>query len=85
MRNPVPETVTDEAFQKLVAARLAVTERHRQLPIEQRDAYRKALAAAGLPDLPAERTVEDCDAIWEILDELDCPPIPTEDFGDEPF
>jgi phage recombination protein Bet len=82
---PVPEPVTDPEYQKVVAARLAVTERARQLPIELRSKYRDALTAANLPDNPADRTVDDCDAIWEILDQLNCPPIPAEDIGDEPF
>jgi phage recombination protein Bet len=82
---PVPEPVVDPEYQKVVAARLSVTERARQLPIELRAKYRAALTAANLPDNPAERTVDDCDAIWEILDQLKCPPIPAEDFGDEPF
>lgn len=82
---PVAEPVTDPEYQKVVAARLAVTERARQLPIERRAEYRQALAAANLPDNPAERSIDDCDAIWEILDRLNCPPIPADDLGDEPF
>jgi phage recombination protein Bet len=82
---PVPEPAVDPEYQKVVAARLAVTERFRQLPIEKRSAFRDRLAQANLPDNPAERTVDDCDQMWVILDELGCPPIPGEDFGDEPF
>lgn len=81
---PVPEPVTDPEFQKVVAARLAVTERAKQLPPDKRDLYKAELDKAALPQAPAERTVEDCDRIWEILDQLDCPPI-QDKLGDEPF
>lgn len=80
-----PEPVTDPDVKRVLAARLSVTERAQQLPIEKRSAFRDRLSQANLPTLPAERTIDDCDAIWVILDELKCPPIPTEDFGDEPF
>lgn len=81
---PVPEPVVDLEFQKVVAARLAVSERLLLLPPDKRDIYRNELDQAALPQNPAERTVEDCDRIWEILDKLDCPPI-QDKLGDEPF
>jgi len=81
---PVAEPVTDPEYQKVVAARLAVTERARGLPPDKRQLYRTRLDEAGLPHNPADRTVDDCDRIWVILDELDCPPI-QDDLGDEPF
>jgi phage recombination protein Bet len=81
---PVAEPVVDPEYQKVVAARLAVTERARGLPPEKRQTYRTRLEEAALPQNPAERTIDDCDRIWEILDQLDCPPI-QEDLGDEPF
>jgi len=83
---PIAEPITDPEYQKTVAARLAVTERARGLAIERRGEYRAALAEAHLPDNPAERTIDDCDAIWEILDRLNCPPIePDPQLGDDPF
>ena len=83
---PVPEPVTDPEYQKVIAARLAVTERAKRLPPAKRETYRFELDKAGLPQIPAERTLDDCDRIWEILDQLDCPPIEEEeDLGDEPF
>jgi hypothetical protein len=81
---PVPEPVVDLEFQKVVAARLAVSERLGLLPPDKRQIYRTELDQAALPHNPAERTVEDCDRIWEILDKLDCPPI-QDKLGDEPF
>jgi phage recombination protein Bet len=81
---PVPEPVTDPEYQKVVAARLAVTERAKRLLPAKRDTYKSELDKAGLPQNPAERTIDDCDRIWVILDQLDCPPI-EDDLGDEPF
>jgi len=82
---PVAEPVTDPEYQTLLAARLSVTERARNLPVARRPEYLAALAEQKLPENPAERSVNDCDAIWEILDRLDCPPIPADDAVDEPF
>lgn len=74
---PVEAAVTATGTEKdrLVAARLQVSARARELPIEKRGEYRAALTAAGLPDKPTDRTADDCDAIWDILDKLGCPPI----------
>ena len=51
---------------------------------KKRDTYEDQLAAANVPADPADRTVDDCDRAWTILDQLDCPPI-EEPLGDEPF
>jgi len=82
---PVPAPVTDEEYQKVVAARLAVTERARGLPEEQRDQYRRVLEEVGVPARVADRTVEDCDRAWEALDKLGCPPLQAQLGDDEPF
>jgi hypothetical protein len=84
---PVPEPVVDAEYQKTIAARLAVTERARRLPPAKVATYESKLTEAGIPVNPAARSIDDCDRAWEILDELDCPPIEEEeeDLGDEPF
>jgi hypothetical protein len=71
----VSTPAADPENDRLLAARVGVSRRARELPIEKRSEYRAALTAAGLPELPADRSVDDCDAIWEILDKLGCPPL----------